>query len=213
MASTVSAGLKPHYEHQGWGQGFSKVLMPRPQPKSTESSSLRGGTQALVFMFLFCCSFSVIPLCGRWDSDIKLQAKTNTSWKMIRPEFSFDPHLIIWQIVNISKLREFTYLRAHLTQSSLLKYSPGFCRQIWVWDSWTTVIKLFLALLKLLHINVIDLYANWRDSEHAYLWFIVWKLLFKRISYFSPLLLTGERSTVALKIGFNSTKIKIKVEK
>lgn len=122
------------------------------------STGWDSGISFHVFVLLQLLSDSTV---WQMDSDIKLQAKTNTSWKMIRPEFSFDPHLRTLQTVNISKLREFTYLRAHLTQSSLLKYSPGFCRQIWVWDSWTTVIKLFLALLELIHINVIDLYANW----------------------------------------------------
>lgn len=89
------------------------------------STGWDSGISFYVFVLLQLLSDSTV---WQMDSDIKLQAKTNTSWKMIRPEFSFDPHLRILQIVNISKLREFTYLRAHLTQSSLLKYSPDFCR-------------------------------------------------------------------------------------
>lgn len=41
-----------------------------------------GGTQALIFVLLTLLSDSIV--C-QMDSDIKLQAKTNTSLKMIRP--------------------------------------------------------------------------------------------------------------------------------
>lgn len=44
-----------------------------------------GGTQALVFVFVLLTLLSDSTVC-QMDSDIKFQAKTNISLKMIRPK-------------------------------------------------------------------------------------------------------------------------------
>lgn len=55
------------------------------------STGWDSGISFYVFVLLQVLSDSTV---WQMDSD-KLQAKTNTSWKMIRPEFSFDQHLRI----------------------------------------------------------------------------------------------------------------------